>query len=165
MVWARQRLLIELLGRKAFTMEHPLNTAALAVSQCLTLELIDATGAATPLEAELHYDAGDPYAVTIVFLTAQSKVRWTFSRDLLASGLYEPAGDGDVHVWPCLDAAGHAVVIIELCSPNGEAMIQARTGDVSSFVERTLRLVEPGTESTYLDMDAALAAILRAEGV
>jgi hypothetical protein len=144
-------------------MDYSMNTAPLIVSQAVTLDLIDATGASTPLEAELQYDPRDPYAVTTVFMTGRSQVRWTFGRDLLAAGLYEPSGDGDVHVWPCLDADGHAVVIVELCSPDGEALVQAKTGDLSAFVERMTKAVQPGTESDYLDLDAAITAILEAE--
>ena len=142
-----------------------MNTAPLVVSQAVTLELIDAAGTATPIEAELQYDPRDPYAVTTVFMTGRSQVRWTFGRDLLAAGLYEPAGDGDVHVWPCLDAQGHAVVIIELCSPDGEALVQARTGDLTAFVEKMTKAVVPGTESEHLDIDAAIAALLETDGV
>ncbi|GAB2757219.1 SsgA family sporulation/cell division regulator [Nocardioides pakistanensis] len=144
-------------------MDYSMNTAPVIVSQSVTLELIDSTGTATPIEAELQYDPRDPYAVTTVFITGRSQVRWTFGRDLLASGLYEPSGDGDVHVWPCLDADGHAVVIIELCSPDGEALIQARTGDLSVFVDRMTKAVAPGSESEYLDLDAAINAILQSE--
>jgi hypothetical protein len=144
-------------------MDYSMNTAPLIVSQAVTLDLIDATGAATPIDAELQYDPRDPYAVTTVFMTGRSQVRWTFGRDLLAAGLYEPAGDGDVHVWPCLDAEGHAVVIVELCSPDGEALVQAKTGDLSAFVDRMSKAVAPGTESDYLDLDAAIAAILETD--
>ncbi len=139
------------------------NTAPLAVTQPVTVELIDATGAATPIEAELHYDASDPFAVTTVFITGSSRVRWTFGRDLLTQGLYEPSGDGDVHVWPCLDTGGHAVVIIELCSPDGEALVQARTGDLTTFVDRMNKVVEQGQESAHIDIDAAIMAILTSE--
>jgi hypothetical protein len=140
-----------------------MNTAPLTVTQPVTLELIDPTGAVAPINAELHYDPRDPYAVTAVFLTGSTPVRWTFGRDLLSTGLFEPAGDGDVHVWPCLDSDGNAVVIIELCSPDGEALVQARTGDLSTFVERMNKAVTPGTESGLLDIDATLAAIFTAE--
>lgn len=143
-------------------MDYSMNTAAADVSQAVTLELIDATGASTPIEASLQYHASDPYAVTMVFRTERNTVRWTFGRELLAAGLYEPSGDGDVHVWPCLDSDGHAVVIIELCSPDGEALVQARTGDLSVFVDRMSRAVVPGTESEHLDLDAMIAAILEA---
>jgi hypothetical protein len=144
-------------------MDYSMNTAPVTLMQPVTLELIDPTGSVTPIDAELHYDPRDPYAVTTVFMTGASQVRWTFGRDLLTEGLYEPSGDGDVHVWPCLDSDGHAVVIIELCSPDGEALVQARTGDLSSFVDRMTRAVEPGHESEHLDVDAALAAIFGAE--
>lgn len=144
-------------------MDYSMNTAPLVVSQAVTLDLIDSTGGSTPIEAELQYDPRDPYAVTTVFMTGRSQVRWTFGRDLLRAGLYEPTGDGDVHVWPCLDADGHAVVVIELCSPDGEALVQARTGDLSAFVERMGNSVVPGTESDHLDLDATIAAIFEAE--
>jgi hypothetical protein len=144
-------------------MDFSMNTAPLTVTQPLTLELIDPTGAVTPIDAQLHYDPRDPYAVTTVFMTGASNVRWTFGRELLCDGLYEPSGDGDVHVWPCLDSEGHAVVIIELCSPDGEALVQARTGDLSGFVERMSAAVEPGHESDHLDVDATITAIFNAE--
>jgi hypothetical protein len=144
-------------------MDHSMETAPLTITQPVKLELIDSTGAGTPIEAELQYDPRDPYAVTTVFMTGRTQVRWTFGRELLASGLFEPSGDGDVHVWPCLDTDGHAVVIIELCSPDGEALVQARTGDLSGFVDRIVRLVEPGAESTYIDVDGAISAIFAAE--
>lgn len=144
-------------------MDFSMNTAPLTLTQAVSLELIDPIGAATPIDAELHYDPRDPYAVTTVFRTGASQVRWTFGRDLLAEGLYEPTGDGDVHVWPCLDSEGRAVVIIELCSPDGEALVQAKTGDLSAFVERMIAAVEPGDESDHLDMDAVITAILNAE--
>jgi hypothetical protein len=144
-------------------MDYSMNTAPGTVTQPVTLELIDAAGTATPIEAELRYDAADPYAVTAVFMTGANRVQWTFGRELLAEGLYEPAGDGDVHVWPCLDSDGHAVVIIELCSPDGEALVQARTGDLSSFVERMNSAVAQGTESSLMDVDALITAIFAAE--
>jgi len=141
-------------------MDYSMNIAPLIVTQPVTLELIDPTGAATPIEAELQYDPRDPYAVTTLFMTGANQVRWTFGRDLLCEGLYEPSGDGDVHVWPCLDSHGRAVVIIELCSPDGEALVQAKTGDLTSFVERMTKAVEPGTESALIDVDGAISLIL-----
>ena len=143
-----------------YSMDTASNTSPLTVTQPVTLELIDPTGAVTPIEAELRYDPSDPYAVTTVFMTGTSQVRWTFGRELLLEGLYEPSGDGDVHVWPCLDSDGHAVVIIELCSPDGEALVQARAAELTAFVEKMTSSVAPGAESTYLDVDGAIAAIL-----
>jgi hypothetical protein len=144
-------------------MDHATNTSPLSVTQAVSLELIDANGEATPIDAELHYDPTDPYAVTAMFMTGHAAVQWTFGRELLSAGLDEPSGDGDVHVWPCLDSEGHAVVIVELHSPDGEALVQARTGDLRRFVEKTCRVVPPGTESGRIDVDSAISAILAAE--
>ncbi len=144
-------------------MDFSMNTAPLTITQPLMVELVGPTGAVTPVRSELSYDPQDPYAVTTVFRAGESQVSWTFGGDLLRDGLTEPAGDGDVHVWPCLDASGRAVVIIELCSPDGEALVQARTSDVIAFVERMNATVPQGTESALMDMDAVIAAILHIE--
>ncbi|MGH3366129.1 MAG: SsgA family sporulation/cell division regulator [Nocardioidaceae bacterium] len=137
-------------------MEH----APSVVSQSLTLELIDASGAASPLEAELGYDASDPFAVVAVFRADDIRIRWVLGRDLLAEGIFAPAGDGDVHVWPCLDARGRAVVILELSSPHGEALLQAASSDVNDFLQRTFELVPRGAEDVALDLDEALFRLL-----
>ena len=141
-------------------MDFSMNTAPLTVTQAVTLELIDPTGAVTPIDAELHYDPRDPYAVTMVFRTGVQEVLWTFGRELLVEGLFEPTGDGDVHVWPCLSSNGSAVVIIELCSPDGELLVQANSRAVTGFVRSMLDSVPDGHESSYVDFDNELAALL-----
>ena len=137
-----------------------MDIAPVTVSHELTLELIDANGHATPLEAELRYESADPYAIAACFDTGEARVRWVFARELLASGAYEPTGDGDVHVWPCLDARGRAVTIIELSSPDGEALMQARSDDVTEFLRRTESLVPSGSETHLIDVDEAIAQLL-----
>jgi hypothetical protein len=149
--------------RQRQTMDRPLKTTPFTVNQHLKLELVDSHGAAMPIEADLSYDPRDPFAVTTVFGTAAGPVRWTFGRELLLQGLYEPTGDGDVHVWPCLDTEGHAVVIIELCSPDGEALVQVKTGELTAFNDKMLKAVPVGEESEYIDLDATITAILDAE--
>jgi hypothetical protein len=114
----------------------------------------------TPLDAEFEYDPADPFAVSILFTDEPAPVRWTFARDLLIEGYYEPTGDGDVHVWPCLDARGRAVTIIELSSPDGEALMQARSDDVTEFLRRTESLVPSGSETNLIDVDGAIAQLL-----
>lgn len=137
-----------------------MDTAPVSITRPITLELIDTAGAATPLQAELRYDKNDPYAVSACFRTGSTEVRWTFARELLDSGRYEPTGDGDVHVWPCLDARGHAVTIIELSSPDGEALMQARSEEVNDFLARCEALVPTGSEDALVDMDAFLTEVL-----
>lgn len=111
-----------------------------------------------PLVAEFVYDAADPCAATLVLETPSGPVHWTFARDLLVEGQYEPAGDGDVHVWPCLSPSGEAVVIVELCAPLGETMLQFPTRAVQEFVHSSTEVVPLGQEQ--VDVDAWLDQLL-----
>jgi len=103
------------------------------------------------LVAEFVYDPADPCAVTMVLQAPSGPVHWTFARELLMDGQYEPTGDGDVHVWPCLSACGEAVVIVELCSPAGETLLQFPTRAVHDFVTSSLETVPFGTEPVDVD--------------
>jgi len=145
-------------------MDRQIKTTPRTVHQHAVLELVDSRGIAMPIEADFNYDSQDPFAVNAVFDTAAGMVHWNFSRDLLMDGLHEPTGDGDVHVWPCLDSDGRAVVILELCSPDGEALVQIRTDLLRSFTDKMLRAVPRGEESAFLDVDGAIAAIFEAAG-
>jgi hypothetical protein len=140
--------------------DKSMDTAAPIVTQQLTMELVDHTGFALPLQGELLYDARDPYAAVVAFHTDHGVVRWTFGRDLLVTGIYEATGDGDVHVWPSLDSEEGEALMIELTADDGCAVVQAPLEDVCRFVDRITTLVRPGTESRHLDVDAAIAALL-----
>lgn len=129
------------------------NTFSGSVTQSVTMDCVDGAGQAMALEAELGYNPADPYAVTATFRTSGGDVVWTFARDLLIGGLTAPAGEGDVHVWPCLDNAGGAVVIVELKSPDGELLVQVPTKDLYRFVNRALSVVPVGGESDFMDID------------
>lgn len=141
-------------------MEHQHDAMVDVVTQDVTMECVDASGTVTMLATTLGYNPADPYAVTATFRTGAGAVVWTFARELLTRGLTSPTGEGDVHVWPCLDAAGRAVVIIELSSPDGELIAQALTSDIYRFVSRSLALVPGGLESTHLDLDDLIAELL-----
>ncbi|MGH3587614.1 MAG: SsgA family sporulation/cell division regulator, partial [Pseudonocardia sp.] len=65
-----------------------------------------------------------------------------------------------VHVRPSIDAQGHAVVIIELHSLHGTALVQARACDLQRFVHRMTSAVRPGDEPGHMNVDATVAAIL-----
>ncbi len=138
-----------------------MDTRPLSITRPLELELIDASGEATSVRADLTYDVTDPYAVAAGFTVTDSTVRWVFARTLLATGVYEPAGEGDVHVWPCLNEHGQAVTVIELCSPDGQALLQAPSSDVCAFLTETERLIATGAESAHVDIDEAIASLLR----
>lgn len=141
-------------------MQQDHSTYSGSVTQPVPMECVDADGQAITLDAELGYTPADPYAVTATFRTPGGDVVWTFARELLTTGLTAPAGDGDVHVWPCLDASGRAVVIIELNSPDGELLVQAPTKEIYSFVNRTLAAVPAGSESDFIDVDLLISQLL-----
>jgi hypothetical protein len=146
--------------RRRLVMDGKRNTGPVAVARTLTMDQIDSAGNAAPMEVEFRYDPHDPYAVSLSFVTADPSVRWTFGRDLLMEGMYEPAGDGDVHVFPSVEGSGVAVVLMELVGPEGEALVKARTRDVEPFVDDMCALVPPSTESVHLLVDEAIEAIL-----
>ena len=87
-------------------------------------------------------------------------VTWTFARELLAEGLYDPSGDGDVQVWPCLSHTGEAVVIIELCSPDGTAMLQTPSRAVQAFVASIYEPSRPAARAPTSSIDALVAQLL-----
>jgi hypothetical protein len=135
-------------------------TSAQIVTASIELEFVGNDSEVTSIPAELVFDPADPFAVTMVCQTAEGEVLWTFGRELLMEGRHEPVGDGDVHVWPCLSSDGVAVVIVELCSPDGEVLVQTGTRAVEAFVTAMLSSVPAGQESVHLDFDDELAELL-----
>jgi len=113
------------------------------------------------LSADFSYSPADPFAVAMTLSTVTGPVTWTFARDLLVEGQYEPTGEGDVHVWPCLSPCGEAVVIIELDSPAGETLLQFPSRAVQDFVYASLETVPAGAEET--DVDAWLETLLASD--
>ena len=104
-------------------MEH--NTPGTTETVVVVVPFISGEAQNEFLEGELVFNPSDPYAVSMNIEARSGTVTWTFARELLEQGLYSPSGDGDVQVWPCLSGAGDAVVIIELSSPDGTALLQA----------------------------------------
>lgn len=139
-----------------------MDTAPHPVTKHIVLELVGPHGSA-PVEGELRYDPVDPYAVSLVFFLARREVVWVFARDLLMRGAHEPAGDGDVTVGPALDAEGHAIVVLELFSPEGRALVQAPGREVTDFLRQTAMSVAPGSEGEHLPLDEAINALLVGE--
>lgn len=136
-----------------------MNQAPNVIARQVTVEVVGPEGP-RPAQAELRYDAVDPYAVAVTFLQGEHEVAWTFGRDLLMRGVSQPAGEGDVQVFPALDADGHAMVGLALLAPGGQALVTARQQDVLDFLARTTRVVWPGTETEHIRTDEAIEAIL-----
>ncbi|MFE1589934.1 SsgA family sporulation/cell division regulator [Streptomyces sp. NPDC059402] len=130
------------------------------VERELELRLILSPEHGVPVPARLAYHSDDPYAVHVTFhIDSGHPVHWTFARDLLVEGVFRPSGHGDVRVWPS-KAEGRSVVLMALSSPDGDALLEAPTPQVSAWLERTLRAVPPGTEGGQLGIDDGLAELL-----
>ncbi|MEU1048342.1 SsgA family sporulation/cell division regulator [Streptomyces sp. NPDC005897] len=139
---------------------HPNPTGPTVVERELELRLVLSPERGIPVPARLGYHTDDPYAVHITFhIDSGRPVHWTFARDLLVEGVFRPSGHGDVRVWPS-KAEGRSVVLIALSSPDGDALLEAPTPQVSAWLERTLRTVPPGTEGARLGIDDGLAELL-----
>ncbi|MDF1605567.1 SsgA family sporulation/cell division regulator [Nocardioides sp. YIM 152315] len=122
------------------------------LSQDVTLQCLDARGRSIDLPALLAYDPTDPWAVEFTFGRPSGTVRWLIGRDLLLSGMTDPAGEGDVLAWPSIDEYGRAAVVLEFSSPHGRLVTQLSTRDLGSFLTRTLTVVPRGEERIDLDL-------------
>ncbi|ANN22364.1 SsgA family sporulation/cell division regulator [Amycolatopsis orientalis] len=113
----------------------------------------------TPVLSRLSFHVDEPYAVTVSFRTERGRwVEWTFARELLAAGLTDPAGLGDVRVRPDL-SEDEAMLTLEIESPDGYASFELEREDVESFLESTYDLVPLGSESEYFDIEALIEEI------
>ncbi|MGW6141027.1 SsgA family sporulation/cell division regulator [Streptomyces sp. NPDC055144] len=130
------------------------------VERELELRLVLSPERSIPVPARLTYRTDDPYAVHIAFhIGSEHPVNWTFARELLVEGVFRPCGHGDVRVWPT-KVDRRSVVLMALSSPDGDALLEAPTAAVSAWLERTLRVVPPGSESERLGIDDGLAELL-----
>ena len=130
------------------------------VQQELTVQLVLSPERSLPVPALLAYCWEDPYAVHVTFHLGQdSPVTWVFARELLVEGVFRACGTGDVRIWPSR-ADGRSLICLALSSPAGEALLEAPAAPVATWLEQTLRVVPTGTESSAMDLDAELAALL-----
>jgi Streptomyces sporulation and cell division protein, SsgA len=134
---------------------HFESPSTLPVVECrVAVERFDETGSLVQSDALFSYDPADPFAVTLVLNAFPRDVRWTFARDLLIDGRFEPAGAGDVVVFPFLDPeSGSAMTVLELRSPGGQFMSQMPQQALQSFVRAMLDTVPLGAESDLIDLD------------
>jgi hypothetical protein len=131
-----------------------------AVTQEIALQCEDDLGRPLIFISSFAYDPQDPYAVRLTFHIAGGDVHWVLARCLLARGIDEPAGEGDVCLRPDLDRDGRAVVSMDFHSPEGRLVVEARTSDVYQFLARTHAAVPPGTEGDNVDLDELVEELL-----
>ncbi|MFC0542001.1 SsgA family sporulation/cell division regulator [Kutzneria chonburiensis] len=124
----------------------------------VTLDLLVPQSPPVGVKVDLRYDTRDPYAVTAAFRAGPSGcVEWCFARDLLADGLIEESGVGDVRIGPAADAV--ELVVLVLSAPAGLAVFEGLAEDLAEFLDRTYDVVLPGTESCWVSVDDALSTL------
>lgn len=134
------------------------------VERRLELNLVLSPEHSVPVPARLLYLADDPFAVHVAFhVGSDAPVNWTFARELLIEGVQRPSGHGDVRIWPA-KADGRDVVCLALSSPDGNALVEAPTAPLTTWLDHTLRLVPTGTESERLGLEIGLTRLLTPEG-
>ncbi|MFH8519542.1 SsgA family sporulation/cell division regulator [Streptomyces gelaticus] len=103
----------------------------------------------------------DPLAVRMDFLVTGNEpplATWVFSRDLLATGLILPSGEGDVRVRP----HGEDETDVELISGRAWCVVRMASADVRDFVVRTRSAEEYGGEEIDTALDRMLMELLPA---
>ena len=130
-----------------------------SVTRELTVQVLAPLEGPSEVSVDLCYDTTDPYAVRAMFRVADDQqVSWVFARELLAQGMTEASGDGDVRIWPTW-ADGREVVRIVLRSPDGEALLQTQSVELLEFLDTSFALCPHGNESRHLQIDRALVAL------
>ncbi|PWV82415.1 Streptomyces sporulation and cell division protein, SsgA [Prauserella marina] len=125
-------------------------------------QFVHLNGCSTPVLSRLSYTTADPFTIAIAFrIDAGEWIEWEFARDLLIEGLDEPTGIGDIRIRPDL-SPDEEVLVFELESPDGYAVVEIKRKEVELFVDATMDFVPQGTESAHLDIDAVIADLTTA---
>lgn len=126
----------------------------------MVFKLLAPTGAVAPIGVELKYESCEPYEVSLTFNAGTSgRVKWSLARDLLADGVLIESGLGDVKISPRSDDP--AVIVVLLCSPNGQATFEAEADDLVHFLNQTYDVVPTGEERRWMSVGDALARLLQ----
>lgn len=124
----------------------------------LTIRLVRSPGPSLPLAATMRYDRADPFAVTLdIYSSPTTVVTWAFARDLLHEGVYAPAGEGDVEIWPANLHRGP--ISLALSGPDNRALFEIPRRKVLAFLTHTYAVVPLGAESQHFDVDAFIAPL------
>lgn len=122
--------------------------------------LLTADGERLPLAGEMSFDSADPMAVVLAIRAAVDRtVTWTFARALLAAGLHEETGLGDVRLRPASTLWGRQLVV-RLESPDGEADLEMSAHRVAAFLRHTYDLVPADREADLIDWGTEFGPML-----
>ncbi|MFE9906671.1 spore wall synthesis regulator SsgD [Streptomyces clavifer] len=134
------------------------------IEQSVQARMVASAPRMETLPATLHYDRGDPFAVRMAFPAPATlegaEVSWEFSRELLTTGMDEPAGVGDVRVRPF----GYDRTVLEFHAVEGIAMVHVRTAELRRFLRRAQDLVPVGDEYRFMELDRDLTELLDESG-
>lgn len=107
----------------------------------------------------LSYSECHPLQVNVAFgaaVTSDGRMAvWVIGRDLLALGLHDPTGQGDVRVRPAGDR-----IAIEFHDGPDYALITVPRDALTQFLNSTFAVVPLGHESQCTDWHEELAALL-----
>jgi hypothetical protein len=130
-------------------------------TEAIHAELVARHDGTTPVRSRWSYRAGQPFTVTAAFQTDRDRwVEWVFSRELLVEGLTDPAGVGDVRFRPLADR-GLDMLVVEIESPEGYAMLELDRESVAGFLGATEDVVPLGAEQEHFDVDALIDELTR----
>lgn len=127
-----------------------------------SLRLVAPDATALPVRVSFRYDPADPYAVQLLFHAESpggEPIEWAFARDLLVAGMDEPAGLGDVRVWPWATPRGDFIALA-LSTPDGSSLFEVPRSMLVRFLRRTYAVVARGREFEHLDVDTAVDRLL-----
>ncbi|MBO1329871.1 SsgA family sporulation/cell division regulator [Streptomyces sp. VRA16 Mangrove soil] len=123
---------------------------------CLSLQVTHWVFADVALTrtCEVSYDSTDPLVVTMVFdVASERSVSWVVSRDLLAGGLVDQVGEGDIRLWPVHDHEGGLTSVCVRLGSVHTALIELDAEPFMTWLARTYDMVPRGTELDGVDWD------------
>jgi hypothetical protein len=130
-----------------------------AVTAELSLRMVVDSDRTVEVPCSLEYRAEEPYAVRATFRTGVADIEWMFARDLMLEGLQRPSGEGDIVIWP--ENHGRIpLILLALNSPSGQAVLECDRAHIELFLRRTFDIVPVGEESTTIDLDGCIQALL-----
>jgi hypothetical protein len=130
-------------------------------TEAVHTELVALYDGTTPVRSRWSFRADQPFTVTAAFQTDRDRwVEWVFSRELLVEGLDESAGVGDVRFRP-IEERGLQMLIVEIESPEGYALLELDHDSVADFLEATEEMVPLGSEDDHFDIDGLIDELTR----
>ena len=107
-----------------------------------------------PITVEFSYKPTDPFAINAVF----AGIKWLLSRDLIhdvIAGTVSNTAGQDVNI-----TVDNSWTRFDLSSPTGSAAVWVDSEQLAEFLFTTYVLVPAGVETTLIDWDHELAALL-----